>query len=436
MVNSRFLLISTLFLSVYQGHATGLSLSEAVTEALSSSPKVERAQSKSEEASWARAESLNGFLPRVDASANYLLEKKYILTDITLPGSPAPLSIPGVVPTSIFTLNAQLPLFDGLANVDRLRAARSIERSAQNDYEWTRFSIAQDVTILFYKALGAKLLKDVAEQNLTTLNDHLKDVTLFKKAGVSTNYDVLRVEVQVSEAKSELMNATDNIEISRSRLAEALGKSVDERPLIGDLPQPNESWIATLDFSVPTERKDLVALEERSAGIALQDTAAGRFWVPKIALYGQYQYYNNRNDTLSDWQNYRKAYQVGINANWNIFDGMTSIARSRQVAEQKVQTEKTLEIARIHSKQELDLWKRKFLYLCSVYRSRQSDVEKVTESVRLAKEGRKAGIRTNTELLDAEAELYRAQAGLLNSQIGALEALSNLESSLGRKIHE
>jgi outer membrane protein TolC len=63
-------------------------------------------------------------------------------------------------------------------------------------------------------------------------------------------------------------------------------------------------------------------------------------------------------------------------------------------------------------------------------------VQKSTESVRLAREGHRVGARTNTDLLDAEAELFRAQAGVVNSQVGAIEALINLELTVGKKIYD
>jgi outer membrane protein TolC len=78
---------------------------------------------------------------------------------------------------------------------------------------------------------------------------------------------------------------------------------------------------------------------------------------------------------------------------------------------------------------------RKFTYFCSVFKSRQSDVQKSEESVRLAREGRKVGARTNTDLLDAEADLYRSQAGAVTAQLGAIEALINLELSTGQALY-
>ena len=62
-------------------------------------------------------------------------------------------------------------------------------------------------------------------------------------------------------------------------------------------------------------------------------------------------------------------------------------------------------------------------------------MQKATESLRLVKEGRRVGARTNTEFLDTETELFRAQAGQVNSQIGAVEALINLELATGQKLY-
>jgi outer membrane protein TolC len=101
-----------------------------------------------------------------------------------------------------------------------------------------------------------------------------------------------------------------------------------------------------------------------------------------------------------------------------------------------MQTEKTLKISELKAQQDVALWKRKFKYFQSVFKSRQSDIGKATESVRLAREGRRVGSRTNTDLLDAETDLFRAQAGAVKAQLGIIEALINLELSTGRKLYE
>jgi outer membrane protein TolC len=115
---------------------------------------------------------------------------------------------------------------------------------------------------------------------------------------------------------------------------------------------------------------------------------------------------------------------------------MYSIGKAGQAAEQYFQADKNLRQTQIKSKQDFDFWKRKFKYYCTVYKARVSDVEKANESVRLARIGHRAGVRTNTDLLDAELELFHARAGAVNAQEGAIEALINLEMATGQKLYE
>ncbi len=429
------LLISAfyLFAGANSFAAADLTLGQALQEAGGSSLTIQKAKSVYEENSWKKVESYAGFLPSLNASASYLTMHRYLLTDINLGSGTT--SIQAIVPTSNFYLTATLPIFDGFSSTNRYLSARYFESSAQKDFDWTRFQVEREVTLQYYKALGARTLKDVAEQNLKTLEDHLQDVNLFKKAGVSTNYDVLRVEVQVSEAKSELMNSADNVEISRNKLGEILGHETEARELKGDLPFLSPELVKGLELKTVAERKDLQAAQDRLMAYGKMESGAASYLVPRINLVGQYQYYNNITDGFQDRDKYREAYQVGVNLTWNLFDGMTSIAKSKQSVEQRVQVEKVTQMALIKAKQDLEYWSRKYVYFCSVSRSRVNDVAKASESVRLAKEGRKVGARTNTDLLDAEAELFRAKAGLVNAQIGAVEALVNLELATGQSLH-
>lgn len=433
-VSTSLLLSLSLALSLpsYAQSAESMTVQQAVEEALSHSPKVQKSESIYRETGWKKTESYSGFLPTLNAQASYLLDKKYALVDVNL--NNAPLTIPQVIPTTNLYLTAQWNIFDGFQSTNRYLSARAFEESSKDNFDWMKFQIEREVAVLFYKALAAKELKAVAEQNVRALEDHLKDVRLYKKVGSSTNLDVLRVEVQMSEAQSELMNAMDNVEVTRSRLGEALGLDEDVASVDGKLPQLKADLVAKLDKLNVEQRKDLKALQNQAEGFRHQEDAAEKYFIPKLSLFGQYQYYNNRDDRFDDYDKFRDAYQYGIMLTWNLFDGMTSISRSKQSIEQKYQAEKTLRQAELKARRDFDFWKRKYVYFCSVYEARKNDVLKAEESVRLSREGQKVGARTNTDVLDAEAELFRARAGAVNAQIGAIEAIVNLELSSGEKL--
>lgn len=124
---------------------------------------------------------------------------------------------------------------------------------------------------------------------------------------------------------------------------------------------------------------------------------------------------------------------MGLSATWTVFDGLATTARSHEAAEKRFQNEKSTQIKKLKARQDFDVWKRKFTYFCALYHSRQGEVDKAKEALRLAKEGHRVGARTNSDMLDAETDLYRAQAGLVTAQLGAMEALINFERATGRR---
>ncbi|MBC7752900.1 MAG: TolC family protein [Moraxellaceae bacterium] len=415
-----------------QAQAGSVSLQKLISEAMTQSLQLQKTEAAYDEASWKKTETLQGFLPTLTGQVNYLTNKKYMLVDVNLGGSPA--SIAQVIPTTLYSLNANLSLFDGFASTNRLRSASHNQKSAEYEIEWARFSVERNIILQFYKAVAAKALKDVADQNLKSLNDHFKDAQALKKAGMSTNYDVLRVQVQASEAESEILNAQNNLDAALMKLAEILGQETESRELIGKLPEIGIDIVQKASGLKSDDRADLKALRERRSAADFLDDSTGTYWVPKIAAFGQYQYYNNINDSFSDKDKFREAYLVGLNLTWNLFD-LGALAKSKQSSAQYIQVQKSIQITELKAKQELDFWKKRLNYFIAVYQARRADINRSTEAVRLAKEGRRAGVRTNTEQLDAEVDLARVRAHQVNAQIGALEALINLELATGQALY-
>ncbi len=432
---------SALFVSAFAGLclSTGvmgaeLSLKEAILESLANSPVLRQQAFKSEEARYRSSEAFAGHLPTVALQGNYLNAKTSMKSDMKLPGASSAVSIDQVVPTSMVTLNASWPLFDGLATTHRVSASEQMAESSAKELEWARFQLERQVTLQYFRTIASRQLYDVTMQNRKTLDDHLKDVRLFRSAGLATTYDVLRVETQASEAQSEVLNAQDNVAQAQDALAELMGKDQEPRTASGLLPVIQKSKIPELTAPPKSTRKDLEALENTLSGMDEQLAAARGHWAPKLSLVGQYSYYNNRNDKPMDMAAYRNFYQAGLGLTWVLFDGLASTERVHEVVSQRAQVEQTIAQRRLKARHEDEFWRRKLDYFLALYQTRVSDIAKAQESVRLAQAGQKAGTRTNSDLLDAESELFRAKAGAVNAQMGTIEAMVNLEVARGEAL--
>jgi outer membrane protein TolC len=425
----RILVLFLLTFPVIPLYAADLDLATALSEVVGDSPSIGAAEANQEELRWKKNETLgSGFLPRIRMNGTYLTEKKYQFININFAGNPA--VIPQIIPNSQFNLLAEIPLFDGFASTNRLNAAEKNAEAAHEKFLWEKFRTEMQVTLRFYQALASKLLRDVAVQNLKTLDDHQREAVLFRKSGISTNYDVLRVEVQASNAKTDLADAEDEIVIARERLAEVMGHDTEERELAGILPVPEESLLSKVQDGF---RSDLKALQLEALAKSDEESASNRFWIPELSLFGSYTLYNNLTLGLNDYNSYRNARQVGFLMTWNLFDGGVSYAKSQQSIQKKVQSEKLLRATEIQAGKDLNIWKRRYLSQCRIYRARVEDIKRSEESVRLAKEGRRVGARTESEILDAEVDLYRSRAGAVKAQVAAVRALVNLQLAEGRR---
>jgi len=186
----------------------------------------------------------------------------------------------------------------------------------------------------------------------------------------------------------------------------------------------------------PKNRTDIQALNLRAAAADRARQASQAWWVPSIAVGGQYQWYDAQNytDRINDTGNYYNAYNFGVMLKWNLFDGGVSIAKAGEAAQQAIQAEKAAQAEKLKVPYDFEYWKRRYVSNTDHYISKKFDITRSEESVRLAKEEERAGTRTSTETLDAELDLFRAKAGVVNALVNAAEAAIRLELALVREI--
>jgi outer membrane protein TolC len=413
-----------------------LQLSAAITEALQNSPDLQRARAAHSEAEWKRFEALGaGFLPKVSASAHHYFDEKYSYTDVNFGGTV--MTFPGFYPTNEASLTLSIPLFDGLASKRTLEAASLNEEAAGAELHYAEFQLSENIRLAFFKALAASQLQSVADQNVKTLEDHLKQVETRRLGGVATKYDSLRVQVQLNEARADAVDAVDNVETARHALTVLLGLESDSRPLVGELPVPDIKRVKDLKFiDQPKERTDIQALNARAQAAERARAASSSWYVPSLSLGGEYTFYDAQtfSKSVSDTGNYKNAYNVGIFLRWNLFDGGVSLAKQQEAVYRQIQLEKTAQSAKLQVPHDFEYWKRRYLSNTDHYISKKFDITRSEESVRLAKEEERAGSRTSTETLDAELDLFRAKAGVINSLVNVNEAQIRLELTLGREI--
>lgn len=411
-----------------------LSLEDAISQAEENSPEFKRLKATAEKASWEKFEVMSGFFPRLTASYDHFLTSNYLRESVVIFGLKS--STPAAFPQENITFDASITLFDGFESIHKYRAAELNADAAGLELSRVKFRLQQSVRLAYFQALAAQKLFEVSQQNVKTLEDHLSRARITEKAGYGTQFDVLRIEATLEEARAEQEEAENNIQITRDTLNETMGEGEDSRPLIGYLPVLKESDLPKDLNLASADRDDLKAQAKRDSASQEMRAASNSFWYPSVSLFAEEQFYQfgNFDPGVQANPNLQSASFVGLRLKWNLFDGGHSYAHEQIATQAAIEVQNETKKGLIKLTQEFDKWKRKFYHGISLYRARLRAMAQFQESVRLAAIGVKAGSRTHTEMLDAELDLFRARGGLVKAQVETIEALGNLELAIGYKL--
>lgn len=408
------------------------SLQDALQTGLNNSPVVQKADAKRSEGKWRAYEGISTFLPEITLTGTHFVEKKYQFLNANLLGQS--IAFPLIFPTSSAAADLKWLIFDGFGNLELYKASSRISEAGDLNFNWVSFQAGHDISILYARVVATKKLAYVSEQNLSTLQTHLNQTKQLKLGGQATHYDVLRVESQLSQAEVDLLLAKDDIQIAQENLSKALGINEPADAKDSELSEPTPEKFQNLTYTRDThKRQDLGALEGQVDATNLVESSRSKYWVPKLYLIGEYSKYNNITDPLSDWSNYRSAYSLGFQITWDIFSPK-ALTKSKEELYQAIQGEKDLVSANLQAPVDFAFWKKRYLYSAANYHAKKVDVDRASETVRLAQAGFRAGIRTTTEVLDAELDLFRARAGIVTAQMNCIEAKEKLELALGENL--
>ncbi len=419
-----------------QAGESGLVLTDAVETGKRNSPELKRLGLIVEASGAKRWEAISGFLPQLSVNANYFFNAKYASLGINFGSNPV--TIPSAYPQTNIEITGSWTFFDGFATWNSYQASVLGYEAAQLEFEDAQFRSLNFIRTRFFQALAAQQLAEVANQNIETLEHHLSLVQMNEQAGTGTRVDVLRLQAQLEEARAEKILADDNTILARWTLAEAMG--VDEAPqrLEGTLPVPAENQVPdSLQFKV-AERRDLQAQVKRELASDRMSSAGWGSLIPRASLFAVEQFfgYNNFfNSSISATDGLQNAWGFGLRLSWNLFDGGASIAKKVQFDAQAKQAAQVTRKTLLSAAADFETWRRRYTYNVVLFKARQRTVEQYEESVRLATISVKAGTKTHWEFLDAERDLFRARAGVIQAQLAAAESLSHLENASGHSFN-
>ncbi len=393
--------------------ADALSRAQAVALALGANPTLRKTREDLNILEGRKQEALADALPELELLGNF---NRY--RDPGLLNSPSFDAFPPDLRESLNPSPASL--WEGTAHLKQTlwsfkvgRAVKAARLGIQYGREQIR-GAQQDVSLLAVQVYNEHLLAieqlRVAGKAVRQKEEHLKMAQNRYAAGVATELDVLRSNVDLENQRTQLLRFRGRAEITRSRLNAVMVRPIDT-PI-----EPTDS-LAYVPLQVPVEEAVRVAWENRPEAKAvalneqIRDTFVGIAKAehrPSLDLEGNWGYSVRQlgNFAQGDFQ----KWNLGISLKIPLFDGFRTAGKVAQArAERAKVTQDRIALENDIRLEAKDAWDR-LSVAKSIYEAAELNVQQAQKALDMTQANYNYGVATLLDVLDAQAALTLAES--------------------------
>jgi len=313
-----------------------LSLDEALRTARAHQPQLQVARAQARVASARVGEAQAGYLPRVDAQAqyqrstpNFLLSPMMVHTPLTKGYQANNLLGPGdTVNYYVFGVTATQLLYDFGRASSAVSQARAGVDASQADARAASHTVALNVRLAYYSALAAQQLVQVGEETVRNQQAHVGQIRRFVDGGQRTRFDLSSMELNLANAELALARARNALALAKVRLITAMGTDGQADFEIAEPasqgPDLERTPAEVLARSAEQRRPELARIDAqlRAQKSAARGVRAG--YLPTLTAVGNVSGAKVQGfDAGYDWY-------LGVGLNWNLFGGMLTTRQSEE----------------------------------------------------------------------------------------------------------
>jgi len=429
-----------------QAQRTPLSLDEAIAAGLEASPGLHAARMKADAAAARTRETAAGRLPSLKLGTGYTRLSEVPPFEVTLPISPSPI----VVSQSYFNnwslrLSVQQPLFTGFRLEAGTESSRMLERSAAQDVAKDRSEFIFAVKSAYWGLARAREFDAVVGESIRQVREHLKDVRAFFDQGLLTRNEVLRAELQLSNAELMAVDTRNAAEVARTSLASLIGLPVgtdielttSAESLASRAPGTENSGDGTADAQALVDAALASRPELLSAGFrikaseaALKAARAGRY--PQVALTGNYYYLRPNPRIMPARDKFTGTWDLGLAVSFDVWNWGQTRSQTEQARAQLAQARDARKLLEDQAVLEVTQARLALVQAREKIHVAGQAVGQADENLRMIRERFRQGVALNADVLDAEIFLLQARMARSQAAIDLVLAQARLEKASGR----
>lgn len=408
-----------------------LDLEETIQRALLTNPSVKIAESQRKEAKadYSAAKSARGIsisLNHDSGRGGYADNRRYVITDNM--GRQIPRYDKSIGNSHSNSITASLPIFTGGELQGQIGQAKANYRSMLSAEEQAYNEMKETATTGYFNMLNATNMKALRQESVDRLQAHLDNVIAQYNVGIVARADVLRSEVELANAKQDLISAENGYDVAEATLNNIIGMPLNTTLKLKDSLQyvPYDNDMA---YCLAYSEQHRPELKQAEYGVDAAEAAlvvARSGHMPKV-------YASASNSWASEsWPgDDNEEWQVGVTASMNIFDSGVTWSKIHAAQEALVQAKESQR--QIKDNVELEV-RTDYLNLREAEKritTTQVAVASAEEDYHIAVVRYQAGVGTNIDVMDAQEALTQAKTNYYQALYNYNTSKAALNTSMG-----
>ncbi len=444
--------------------APPLTLEAAVMRAVERNPQLTAARFGLEEAEGQVSEAWGGVFPNVDLTSSYTRNISPAVSFL-----PAIIFDPSAGPDEQIAVqfgadnawslgvNLEQPLFNAAAFIGVGAAGRfkALQDEAVRGQVQT---VVTRVRNAYYQLLLSQEQVRLLENSVARVSASLTETRALNGAGLSSDYDVLRLEVELANLEPNLRRAINAVSQGKRLLGVELALTDEEAEALtvagslaqmdlsspGANDQANREILAFAVVPVNTPVQELLggAMTRRSDIRQMELTESLRKtelrleqveYLPKVALFGSYTINASQNGS-PDFFGQPRAYGrlAGIRVTWPIFQGFERNSRIGQKRAVMEQARSQTDLARAQARSEIRTLVEGAEEAMLRAQGQRMAVGQAQRGYEIASAQYREGLGSQLELIDAEEALRQSEFNYAQAVYDYLVARAQLDEAAGR----
>lgn len=420
-----------------------LTLDEALELALSENPTIRMADLEVQRYDYVRRETWGSWIPQLSVSGSYTrsIVKQEMAKGLSF-GADNTLAAQADATWALFA-----PTVFRTLKMNRTQLEAAVETA-----RGSRITLVADVKKAFYNILLAEESLDVLQQSEANLQRTVDDTEVQYCNGLSSEYDLLSAQVQLSNLKPTILQTRNSIDVAKLLLKMYLSIPEEvEVEVVGSLDDLRDEVLSGTDGLTTdlAENSDLRSLDLQRELLHHQLKVSNASRWPTVAAFFNAVITGNDLDmsqlgsfgqmgspaaaggSSSFW--WQHPVSAGVQISVPLFAGLTRVNRARQIRNQIEQ----IDLQRSYTAQQLDVQVRSALNDLETARetmfAQEQTVAQAEKAYRISDTRYRAGAGTILELNTSQLNMVQAQLNYSQAIYDYLTARAEYDRIVGRE---